>query len=478
MSTSAEVLNRSTVNNAGGRIETIVNNTITGHPSDAMRTLWERVAPNARLNSKAVADALSYGPMTRIVIKSDIKSRIMDESVNIQWITGPPGFGKSSLVKAVADELKGEGPAVNFACFFFSPNDLQRNNLDRFVPTLAYDLALSNKDVKDSIIQAIVHDASMLDSSGALEVQWRKLVVEPLEAVSRDVASPCVILIDGLDHCGDEDRRKVLNLVASSIPLKFLIASRPEPFIVNNFRMQPLASCSRLVVDLADNQHPEEVREYVKTHFSELYKRRQDILRAYAQEGHWPLEDIVEHIVSKADGQYIYISSLFEYLDDDNANPQERLQAFLEQAPEALFPLTSLYTRILESSHRPGDVRLQNILSLICQGHRPTVGTLTSRFYADSGQCRHALRKLHSVLKISLDDDNEPIFARHQSFVDFLLDARRSGEYHVGGEIYTRRWINKLKDIVKHLAMSCHFLMPLSFAYVCDLVASCFPMFM
>src|SRR5262249_30872736 len=105
---------------------------------------------------------------------------------------------------------------------------------------------------------------------------------------------------------------------------------------------------------------------FIQSNLTKIYNAHRDILQCYSVDGKWPSDTDVNLITQRADGQYVYPVTLLKYIDNDDENPHDRLQACLEQVPEALSPIDMLYLGILRSSHKPNNEEIQDILFLIC----------------------------------------------------------------------------------------------------------------
>ncbi|KAF8648778.1 hypothetical protein AX16_006173 [Volvariella volvacea WC 439] len=411
--------------------------------------------PNAMHTGKVRADPLKCDPNTRQAVIEDIIVWIEDgeRTHSILFLCGPAGIGKSAIAKTIADRLDELDSGAKVAgSFFFFKGDPQRSNLDKFVLTIAYQLSLALEEVGVVMDEVIEQDLQVL--SADIAEQWKKLVVETVNAVQK--IPPAVIIVDGLDECGDESQQKMLlDLIASCgphFPIAFLITGRPEPHIVDCFNADPLFSFCRPTIDLADCKDYREMELFIRSSFSRIYTRHRDALQAYAVNGVWPSEYYVSLIAHRADGQYIYPVTIFKYIDEEYENPQERLQACLNQLPEALSALDMLYTQILRSSHPPSDYATQTILFLIIilvfdhtvfgvTPHAPNMHIVSAITDLEPAECRSRLKRLHSVINVP-DQDDEDISLHHLSFADFLFDPTRGLRYCLEKSIYAARVIS------------------------------------
>ncbi|KAF8661428.1 hypothetical protein AX16_001346 [Volvariella volvacea WC 439] len=407
-----------------------------GGNNQARAMLREVIVPDAMYTGNVRAEPLECDPYTRQDIVEGIVTWMEDPDRrhNILWLHGPAGAGKSAIAKTTAVRLeRNDSKAKVAGSFFFLRSDSLRNNLRRFILTLSYGLATCVEAAGAEIDKTINRDPTVFAAN--LQVQWRRLIVEPVLAVEN--MPPVVMIIDGLDECINwRDRRTVLQLIAScdpSFPVAFIISSRTERLFVNLFNAEPLASLSRPSIDLATCKNDPEMKAFITNKFAKIYDEYRDILHPYSNGGIWPSEDVVDQITFKADGQYIYPVTLFKYIDEVDANPHERLQACLEEIPEALSPLDTLYNQIFQSSHGPQDTEIQDCLFLLlpCSDREPLgVLMMAAILGIDTIKYRFNLRKLHSVIDIPEDDYNI-VRIHHQSIIDFLLNRDRNPTYFI-----------------------------------------------
>ena len=211
-------------------------------------------------------DAPKCHPNTRKAVIKRIIDWIrepIDSEVLILWLYGAAGAGKSAIAHTLAEICENRGWLV--ASFFFWKSAGERNNVNRFVATIAHQVALAIPASRELIGAAVDYSPFIFQQS--VDVQLSKLVIEPLRqlfsgGIVFDI-SPLVIIIDGLDECQGADIQSGLikSLVAAfhNFPfrIRILIASRPEVYLRSTFNsssVQPVLA--RLA--LSDEYSPEE----------------------------------------------------------------------------------------------------------------------------------------------------------------------------------------------------------------------------
>ncbi|KAE9393513.1 hypothetical protein BT96DRAFT_217147 [Gymnopus androsaceus JB14] len=155
-------------------------------------------------------------------------------SSNILWLYGPAGAGKSAIMQTLSCQLQDAGRLGG--CFFFKRGHATRGNARALFATIAYQLAIGVPWLKGPISQIVENNPSIVGRS--IETQLRELISEPCRTSKH--RDPVTILIDGLDECEGhhvhlEILRAIRNSLADHLPLRVIIASRPEAHIQEMF---------------------------------------------------------------------------------------------------------------------------------------------------------------------------------------------------------------------------------------------------
>ncbi|KAJ7804867.1 hypothetical protein B0H14DRAFT_1610536 [Mycena olivaceomarginata] len=301
--------------------------------------------------------------------------------------------------------------------------------------TIAYQLALGVPWLRAPISQIVEENPSIVVRS--IETQLQKLISEPFyRNTVHGNRDPVTIVIDGLDECEEQDvHEEILRVIRKTseyfLPLRFIIASRPEPHICEVFESPFYHGGYR---SLNVEQSFDDVRKYLRDEFLRIHREHHRTMATIPSP--WPLPDILEKLVSNSSGHFIYASTIIKFIDDKNYRPTERL-AVVQDANRtgsdlAFDALDQLYMNILSSA--PRQTQLIPMLCAIAnfQLHPDTLDQLLG---LDHGDARLSLRGLHSVLEVPSDEPFyiDIISSYHASFFDFLENPRRSQNFYVGG---------------------------------------------
>ncbi|KAJ6465446.1 hypothetical protein C8R45DRAFT_1174019 [Mycena sanguinolenta] len=232
---------------------------------------------------------------------------------------------------------------------------------------------------------------------------------------------------------GDAGRLGALELlhairIASShspLFLRFIVASRPEPYIHEVFESPVYSDVHR---SFNVEQSFDDVRKYLSDEFARIHREHRTMANIPLP---WPLPDILEKLVRKSSGHFIYASTIIKFIDYKNYRPTQQLAVVQDanstSSQSAFDPLDQLYMTILSSAPRQSE--LIPILGAIVH-LRASAEDIDAVFRLPEGETRLLLRSLHSVLDIPTDEKR--ISSHHASFLDFLHNPGRSRTFCVG----------------------------------------------
>jgi hypothetical protein len=150
----------------------------------------------------------------------------------------------------------------------------------------------------------------------------------------------------------------------------------------------------------------------------------------------WPSSKILDLLVEKSSGYFVYASTVIKFVDDKYFRPTERLAAvqnLTHTDSDAPFEaLDQLYIQILSGvparfRSKLGDILYCTLVSWL--GSKVTFLQIELLLELQPGDVQLILRGLHSVLNIP--KDTGAISAHHASFLDFLRDRQRSSGFFI-----------------------------------------------
>jgi hypothetical protein len=343
----------------------------------------------------------------------------------ILWLHGVAGAGKSAVMKTLSERLQ-DAQRLG-ATFFFKHSHPTRGKGDALFATIAFQLAINIPELKQPLSR-IVEDNPMIVSR-AIGVQLQELIIGPCRAI--EFSPDRTIIIDGLDECeGRHIQQDILRFLAESIaqrriPLRFIIASRPEPHIREVFQGSCLSGLHR---PFNVEQSFEDVRAYLESEFARIHGEHSTMA---AVQKPWPALEVIDRLVDKSSGFFIYASTVIKFIDDPDYRPTRRLAA-IEDLPgnhskSPVAALDALYGQILSANSENRD--LVRILRVVCHFNLK-YSHIDELLGLESGDVELSLRGLHSV--IHPDEETSVLAFVHASFRDFLNDASRAGDFYIG----------------------------------------------
>ena len=376
----------------------------------------------------------------------------------ILWLFGPAGAGKSAIAKRIAEIATEKGLLI--ATFFFSRTSPTRSTKDRFVATLAYQLALSVPNTRPHIEHAIEQDPVIFKKN--IQTQIDTLLIKPLQLTSwsQVIPFPKLFIVDGLDECNDTQAQvSILDAISRSLhkhnlPIIFLVVSRPEQDLVTSFNSnKPLKSIHRRLA-LDDAYEPDsDIYLFFSDKFEEIKETHP--LRATIPIS-WPTEQSLEKLVRKSSGQFIYAATVVRFVESTHHRPTKRLEIILGIDPSPpgnrnpFSELDALYHHILNSVD---DIQATlSVLSLYLatpyvQIMFKVTEAVEEFLSLEQGDVHLVLSHLSSI--VSYDEPFGEVKILHASFVDFLLDRRRSTIFHIDMATACNDFVHRIFQSIK-----------------------------
>ncbi|KAK6966792.1 hypothetical protein R3P38DRAFT_3414049 [Favolaschia claudopus] len=390
----------------------------------ALRILYEASAHDATHDA---GDRYTH-PMchenTRTNILKNLRTwATAEDSKSILWMYGPAGTGKSAISQSMCRDLQQQGYLG--ASFFFKRGHPSRGSGLKLFPTIAYQLAVGSGVFKAALSRCLNEDPAIVHRS--ISIQLQKLIIGPSQEALLS-ARNTIIIIDGLDECENEGMQQDIvgsigQLLPPNLSLHFLIASRQEPHIMQAFDQQ------RMPLDRL-NVHGslKDIRVYLLDEFKRIHMTHSTMA---AIPGPWPTEEIINYLVEKSSGHFIYAATAIKFIKDNDFHPPDRL-AMITQIQECddmspFSAIDALYIQILSSV--PAQTQLTRILSIVAAGYKVDLIIIAQFLGTTVPKVYLTLRRLLSIFDIP---HAQYLDVHHASFLDFLNDPKRAGQFYFG----------------------------------------------
>ncbi|KAH7322218.1 hypothetical protein B0J17DRAFT_621252, partial [Rhizoctonia solani] len=381
--------------------------------------------------NSAESDSLKRGRCTQGTREPQIKLLLdwarTPEAGKTCWMNGMAGTGKTTIAYSVCHEL--DNKCALGASFFCSRVVPECRQVKHIIPSIVYQLARFSLPFRCELVKALESDPDA--GTRALNVQYKKLIVNPLEQMQKSLPANFIVVIDALDECDNEDSvGKILDLILSpayTLPIRFLVSSRPEREITRCLGDQlGEQGDTRLVLhDLAS----EGVRADIETYI------RHELNTVPLTSENW------SNLVEACGVLFIYASTTCRYVKQAYAmgNLNGALSMFLAvtspEEKEETNAIDQLYLTILETAFNNSAInptdrkKMWHLLeTVICAIEPMTMASLALLLEMNSTQHVEALlQPLRSVLNVT--KGTKLVATLHASFPDFMLSRPRSGSF-------------------------------------------------
>ncbi|KAF8196507.1 hypothetical protein BJ912DRAFT_955454 [Pholiota molesta] len=289
--------------------------------------LMTHVSSGALYNSNERRDYSRRHPETRVQLVDDIMNWLdtVEDPRLVLHLKGPAGLGKSVIAEAIATSRL-------LGAFFVSGNATEESG--------------RNDELR---VQPFVFDMD-------IATQVEELILGPLSVRSDEMLTstpPMLFILDALDEVPDKAAQKriveafcvAMERVPRQIPFKLFITSRPDPTIHSALMAAGIAPLVH-TISLSDYPAHGDIRTFFVERFRDLRRTHPspDIFPPI-----WPTEDTIDELVKRSSGHFLYAAQVFNYIQADDADPTQRLQAFLAWNPFSDF-----------RDHLTADIQLQH----------------------------------------------------------------------------------------------------------------------
>jgi len=385
---------------------------------------------------------------TRVRILDDIVTWIKDpESLQICWITGMAGTGKTSIAKTICERASTDKDVILGGSFFCSRTGVAAQRDIRYVvPTLVQLLARQSIEFCRALAVEIEPHVQYKE----VATQVEQLLYNPLLAL-KNSRTPILFVIDALDECGGSTADNMLddakghrivsavlealvNFSRSSVklPVKFLITSRPEAQIRDtSISDDRLSKILRLHAVTATDIH-DDITHYITQTLTVKLSGKPGLEAEISKND-------IEQLVRFCDGLFIVAATALKHIFSAGADAaEERFTKLLNASgeslnPRAAAPLDLMYKLILDGATREDDpeaTELQALLKLLASilstRMSLSIAALADLLALKPFQVRASLSLLHAVVYVPEDNDTPGLRTVHASFGDYLLSRAPS----------------------------------------------------
>ena len=382
---------------------------------------------------------------TRVRILSETAAWIKDpDSLQICWITGMAGTGKTSIAKTVCEQASEDAEIILGGSFFCSRSSglVAQRDIRCVIPTLTQLLARRSVDFCEILAETIHGGIQHQEVAAQVELLFRT----PLSGL-KESSVTILFVIDALDECGGMttdgmfDDSQCQTIVASmlealvrltrsetKLPVKFLITSRPAAYIrKTSIANDKLSQVLRLhTVDVAEVNM--DIKQYITENLNIRLSSRPEFWESIT-------DSDIENLVQLCDGLFIVASTSLAYILNARASDTvARFWKLFNPAGDglsyrAVAPLDRMYEITLNDAAREAEFEatelpvLPHLLASVISARMTlSVAALSDLLNLEPYMLHASLSRLHAVVHVPERDDIPGLRTLHASFGDYMFN--------------------------------------------------------
>ena len=390
-----------------------------------------------RLEKQRIEDTkggLFAGASSWILDHDDFRQWRDRDDVNVLWIKGDPGKGKTMLLITIVNELDQSSASSDtvLSYFFCQGTNKVLNSATAVLRGLIYLLGVRHPPLISHIREDYDHAGSKLFNDESSFFALSKV----LESMFRDKSvTRTYLVVDALDEC-IEHQERLLKLIAyhakTSPRVKWIVSSRNNDEIERYLSMN---SGTKLGLEITENaeQVSRAVNAFIDHKISELPSLQDDR----------ELQDRVRAtIYKKANGTFLWVALVAQELERAKG---WRILQVVERMPPGLQQLYNLMMAQIRESEEDWHV-CQPVLATVTLAYRPLrlleLGVVSELPPDISGNTKY-IRKVVALCGSFLTIKDDFVYAIHQSVKDYLSGEAGStifpsGPHQVHHGIFSR----------------------------------------
>ncbi|QRV90240.1 WD repeat-containing protein [Ceratobasidium sp. AG-Ba] len=357
-------------------------------------------------------------------------------SEKVFWLNGMAGTGKTTIAYSLCRRL--EDTSKLAASFFCSRQIPECREVDRIIPTIAYQLSWSHPEFRRAVCAVLEGDGNVQHRS--VFEQFKQLIASPLGQMKSPWPVGVAVVVDALDECDNEaavaEILEALLSHAPNLPLKFFITSRPEPTILGSMRNTALQNVNT-ELRLHELAHPT-VQADIRTYLMAK-------LKPYVAVS----DSEIDRITELSGVLFIYAATVVRYVSSRKfAWARSRLVEVtgtsIEASAKSTEAVDALYTTILNAAYDDNEStdanreELMLVLHTVVCAREPMSEHVIARMlgFESTESVTAALLPVQSVLQVA--EDTRIVTTLHESFRDYLLQKARSGRFYCDNELHNQ----------------------------------------
>ena len=318
---------------------------------------------------------------------------------------------------------------VSLGNFFFCRDEVELQDPDNLWRCIALDLSLGSNVFKRSIAHALETQKANIRGFD-ISMQFVHLIAKPLQQVLGTSVKPLLVVVDALDECDLYEKLFPSLISWSHLPKSFKLLITSRHYCNIQGLLGSFSVCHELDTGHGVSTHTsEDLAKYFIARFSKVN----------GLPPKWPGPAKVSFLVRRAAGLFIWAKSAMDFILHKGGDPEERLDIISAGSGEGIDAVDSLYHQVisvaLQGLRKPEESALRLVLGSIIIAKNPLCSQDLKELLGVKGALLDSIvSQLSPILFIS---DTKYLHVCHQSVTDFLLDAKRSKEFWIDGQLHS-----------------------------------------
>lgn len=343
------------------------------------------------------------------------------QGAKIILLTAVAGAGKSTVAHTVAERFHKNSQLVS--SFFFDHKEPDRKTPAALFTTIADDLS-KDPGLAARIAAAIERDRSL--PSAPISRQFEGLVREPCQ--DYPISGLQVFVIDALDEAWDQALFEILRDRANQLPSTFRIflTSRMGPELAS---LCHKAHVKEIILNIDDRTNMEDMKMFVAHKLRALAEDR-SLRRG------WPGKKLQDEFTQKADGLFLWVTVVCEYLRYQDDPTEELRQLVSSTSSTTSTHMDDLYATILKKFNwgdRKFAASYGRVMGTTIACKVPlTISGMRQLFHERLLASNFTLQRLSPLLTGmgETEQGTQPVRVLHKSLRDFLVE-RSTDQFHI-----------------------------------------------
>ncbi|KAK4164614.1 hypothetical protein QBC43DRAFT_352703 [Cladorrhinum sp. PSN259] len=282
---------------------------------------------------------------------------------------GHPGTGKSALASEIATFLRSDNVSliVTHFCTYLYASSIE---YDQILKSILVQLIRSNADLISHAYDQLIRQKKA-PTSQVLERLICDLIISAAESPSQ--TSYIHIIVDGLDECAEDQKKRVIKILERFVSVassqssgaticKVLVSTRTTQRSLSALRQKQ-------TITLSEEKH--EVTRSIKQYASQKIAKLSDRLRQLGITDE-DIQDVVHGIAEKADGMFLWARLVLEYLATGIFYTRQEVLTAANTLPRKLSEFYGqIISQLLSRPDERSVTRIKMILGWVAFAKRP-----------------------------------------------------------------------------------------------------------